>query len=136
MNIIPNKNIVARVLVVDDNLTLGNLVARALGRIGHSCVLESSMAGARERLGAERFDLILIENDLPDGKGVDLLSEAAHGQSALIVLMSVAPTARLQERSYDLGAFEFMEKPLSMDRVAAFAATAARPLSAHKETCS
>ncbi|MCR4294224.1 MAG: response regulator [Elusimicrobia bacterium] len=126
-------------LVVDDNLSLGNLVAHALGRIGHSCALESSVAGARTRLAAEPFDLILLENDLPDGKGVDLLSDAARGQSALIVLMSGAPSARLQERALELGAFEFMERPLSMERVAALASTAARPVavesSARKEAC-
>jgi DNA-binding response OmpR family regulator len=129
MNITPNKNIVARLLIVDDNLSLGNLIAHALGRLGHACVLESSMAGARARLGEARFDLILLDNDLPDGNGVDLLSEAARGQTALVVLMSGAPNARLEERALDLGAFEFMAKPLSMERLAALAEISARPIS-------
>ena len=129
MNIMPDGNIRARVLVVEDNFSLGNLVAHALGKIGHSCALESSLSGALALLGVEHFDLILLDNDLPDGRGVDSLPEIARGQSALIVLMTGAPSAGLKERALDRGFFEFIAKPLSMERIVALAETAARPLS-------
>lgn len=129
MNIVPNKHIQARILVVDDNLALGNLIAHALAQLGHFCVLEQSLSGARTRLGSELFDMILLDNDLPDGKGEDFLSEVARGQSALVVLMSWEASVELEDRSRGLGAFAFLAKPLSINRVAALAEIAARSLS-------
>src|SRR5690349_7869769 len=62
-----------RVLVVDDEPDLIELVAMTLGRMNLNAQGAADLASARERLSEQRFDLCLTDMRLPDGDGLELV---------------------------------------------------------------
>ena len=61
------------VLIVDDEPSLGRLLARYLEEAGYVCQTATSAAIARELLSLRRFDLALCDLDMPGESGLDLI---------------------------------------------------------------
>lgn len=79
----------ARVLIVDDDLAIGGVVARRLERAGYGVCLAFSGALALAALasGACDFDLVLSDIRMPDMNGMDLAHEIQRGWPDLPVLL-------------------------------------------------
>ena len=77
-----------KILFVENHTVFAEIVrAKFLG--GHEVVTVPSLASAREALAAQSFDAILLDYDLDDGKGVDLLLELrASGNRVPVVAVS------------------------------------------------
>lgn len=78
-----------KILVVED--TIGEPVQALLRKSGHDVVLVTNSAGARAQLAQPGFDLFLLDWQLPDGSGLDLvrtIREDARHQDAPILMMS------------------------------------------------
>jgi len=75
------------VLIVDDNADF-QLVTSDLAKLYHCSTKQAtSLREARRLCRDERFDLVMIDLNLPDGNGIDLLDDidlAAHGQIAIV----------------------------------------------------
>ena len=65
---------VMKILFVENHRVFANLTAKRLLST-HTVTIVPSLACARNTLMTERFDIILIDYDLDDGKGIDLISE-------------------------------------------------------------
>ncbi|MCW3051567.1 MAG: hypothetical protein JWN14_737 [Chthonomonadales bacterium] len=65
-----------RILWVEDNARFVQTAGQAFLR-NHELVVVPSLMGAKERLAAEGFDAILLDYDLPDGKGIELFPTLA-----------------------------------------------------------
>jgi DNA-binding NtrC family response regulator len=105
------------VLIVDDEPNIRSSLEGALGREGYQVESAGDLAAARTRLG-ESFDFVLLDVRLPDGSGVDLLAEIAqNAPDAVVVMMSGHATIEDAVRATRLGAFDFLEKPLSLERL-------------------
>ena len=103
-----------RVLVVDDDPELGELVSRSLVREGHVVDVAGSLAGARGAL-REEFDLLALDLGLPDGSGLDLCRELRQRDSPLPILLLTGQSAVGQRvAGLDAGADDYLVKPFAV----------------------
>ena len=107
------------ILVVDDEPDIRELVREILMDEGYGVVLAANVAEARERQRQERPDLVLLDVWLPDGDGIGLLKEwkEAGGLPCPVVMMSGHGTVETAVEATRLGAYDFIEKPLSMAKL-------------------
>lgn len=103
------------VLVVEDDSTLGHAIVRNLIARKYDAVSVGSVAEALAALERTSPELVLLDIDLPDGSGWDVLRavRARDGApAAVIVLSALRPNPRLIE---EFGCFGQLEKPFPME---------------------
>jgi DNA-binding response OmpR family regulator len=104
-----------RLLIVDDDTELRDLLVRALERDRHQVVAVSSVALARDALELGQTDLMVLDLALPDGTGVELCRELRRARSQLPVLMLTAHSdVGERVRALDAGADDFLGKPFAI----------------------
>jgi two-component system nitrogen regulation response regulator NtrX len=105
-----------RILIVDDEPNIGLSLRLILEREGHAVTVCGTAAEGRAAAG--RADLYLLDVRLPDGSGVDLLRAVrdAHPGAPAVMISGHATIADAVEATR-AGAFDFLEKPLSRERV-------------------
>jgi two-component system response regulator QseB len=104
-----------KILLIEDDLDLGNGVRIALADQGMDVVWVRHMAGADDYLTGDRCDLVLLDLGLPDGDGLHLLAKLRRSRSGLPVLILSARDSlpdRLQ--GLDTGADDYLVKPFEL----------------------
>jgi two-component system nitrogen regulation response regulator NtrX len=106
-----------RILIVDDEHEIRSTLSAALGRRGFRVETAINIEGAR-KMPFGKYDVILLDVMLPDGNGVDLLQEIMkEPDHPPVVMMSGVAGIDAAVKSIQVGAVDFLEKPLSLDRV-------------------
>jgi two-component system nitrogen regulation response regulator NtrX len=104
-------------LIVDDEPNILTSLEGALGREGYQVDCASTIAEGRRKI-REAYDFVLLDVWLPDGSGLDLLAEIMTGASdTVVIMMSGHATIDVAVRATRLGAYDFLEKPISLDRL-------------------
>ena len=107
-----------RVLIVDDEENIGRSLRMILEREGYAVNVCKSAAEFRRHPDAQRADAYLFDIKLPDGNGIDLLrAMRQNGGGAPAIMISGHGTIADAVEATRAGAFDFLEKPLSRDRV-------------------
>src|SRR5262249_17034005 len=108
----------SQLLLVDDDLsTLGSL-SRAFRMAGHEVTVADSAARALDLIRADHFDCILSDVVMPGKDGITLLEEIRGlGVATPVVMISGQATVDMAVRATRLGAMDFLEKPLSTDKL-------------------
>lgn len=107
---------VPRVLIVDDEVEIGILLKRALRKkfpvIEHALSIEEGLSLA----GALKPNIVLLDNNLPDGSGIERLGDFINliPRSNIIVVSAMTHLGKL---ALEKGAFAFIEKPLSVQAI-------------------
>ena len=111
----------SQVLVVDDEIGIRELLSEILADEGHSVQLAENAAEARALRGAGRPDLVLLDIWMPDTDGITLLKEwAANGQLTMpVVMMSGHGTIETAVEATRIGAIDFLEKPIALQKLLA-----------------
>ena len=110
----------ARVLVVDDETHMRKILATILTGLGHEPLEAAGLKAARSMLDASRFDLVITDQRMPDGEGLDLLAFARDLDPTLpIVLFSAYATVELAVDAMRRGAFDVIPKPFMPETVEA-----------------
>jgi DNA-binding NtrC family response regulator len=108
----------AHLLVVDDEPSILTTLQKALSLEGYGVDIAGGVKIAEERLGKRTYDMVLLDVSLPDGDGVSLLERLrSGGNDTPVVMMSGHATVDAAVRATRLGAIDFLEKPLSTDRL-------------------
>lgn len=106
------------VLVVDDEASILSTLKKALSLEGYKVDVAGGAQLAQTRLAAANYDIALLDVALPDGNGVDVLQRLREsGNLTPVVMMSGHATIDTAVRATQLGAIDFLEKPLSTDRL-------------------
>ncbi len=106
------------ILVVDDEPAILNTLKKALSLEGYSVDVAGGVGVATERIGKRSYDVALFDVALPDGDGVALLEKLrAQNNELPVIMMSGHGTIDMAVRATKLGALDFLEKPLSTDRL-------------------
>ena len=109
------------ILIADDEERILKALGRALRQDGHD-VVEASSGRAAQRLLAERaFDVLVIDNIMPDLTGLDLIRDlaqhAATGERPQVVLMTAHATVESAIEAMKLGALDYLQKPFEIDEL-------------------
>jgi two-component system nitrogen regulation response regulator NtrX len=110
---------VSQVLVVDDEADIRALISDILSDEGHAVTVAGNAEEARTSRGSSKFDLILLDIWMPDTDGITLLREwnDAGDLNCPVVVMSGHGTVDTAVEATRLGAFDFVEKPLSLAKL-------------------
>ncbi len=109
----------AQILVVDDEVGIRELLSEILADEGHQVLLAESAGDARRLRESYRPDLVLLDIWMPDTDGISLLKEwAASGQLGMpVVMMSGHGTIETAVEATRIGALDYLEKPMSTQRL-------------------
>jgi len=108
----------AHLLLVDDDPNTLASLSRAFRLAGHEATVCDNAARAVELLRTETFDLILSDVVMPGRGGLELLEDLKKaGVKTPIVLISGQANIEMAVRATKLGALDFLEKPLSTDKL-------------------
>jgi DNA-binding response OmpR family regulator len=106
----------SRLLVADDNKVNRLLLCRSLELMGHEVASVDNGRAALEKLQAERFDLLLLDLEMPELDGFGLLEQRA-GEPALrdvpVIVTSSLEGAAAVARCIELGADDYLHKPVN-----------------------
>jgi DNA-binding NtrC family response regulator len=111
----------ANILVVDDEVGIRELLTEILTDEGHDVRAAEDAATARAARNAARPDLVLLDIWMPDTDGITLLKEwAASGQLTMpVIMMSGHGTIDTAVEATRIGAMDFLEKPIGMQKLMA-----------------
>src|SRR5262245_40369474 len=109
----------ATILVVDDEIGIRELLTEILSDEGYTVRAAENASTARDHRARERPDLVLLDIWMPDTDGVSLLKEwAAGGMLTMpVVMMSGHATIDTAVEATRIGAMDFLEKPIAMQRL-------------------
>jgi DNA-binding NtrC family response regulator len=108
----------AHLLIVDDDANTLASLARAFRLAGHEATVCDNAGRALELLKSQRFDMMLSDVVMPGKDGLALLEEVRQAGITLpVVMISGQANIEMAVRATRLGAIDFLEKPLSTDKL-------------------
>lgn len=104
-----------RVLIVEDNADVRQLVSKALAKDGHVIVEACSAAEADNLLAQNRFELLILDLGLPDGDGLRICRGLrAKGSTLPILVLTAHSSIPSKVSGLDAGADDFLGKPFAV----------------------
>ena len=108
----------AHILIIDDDANTLASLARAFRLAGHEATVCDNAARALAMAKAQRFDLILSDVVMPGRDGIALLEDLKSASVAVpAVMMSGQATVEMAVRATRIGAIDFLEKPISTEKL-------------------
>ncbi len=108
----------ADILVVDDEENLCYSIQLALRHAGHQCRIADTVEAALAQCTRRVPDLALIDIQLPDGSGIDLMARLREqGMDAPVMVITAFGTVATAVAAMKQGAVDFIQKPLSMEEL-------------------
>jgi DNA-binding NtrC family response regulator len=109
---------VADILLIEDEKPLRLSLSRMLERGGHTVTQGECLADARAALQAATPDLVIFDNRLPDGLGIDMLRQLrADGFDGVVVVITAEGTIENAVAAMRHGADDFLQKPLKLEEL-------------------
>ncbi|SPE29854.1 Type 4 fimbriae expression regulatory protein PilR [Candidatus Sulfotelmatomonas gaucii] len=110
----------AKILIIDDEPGMRRILEVNLRRDGHVVVEADGVVEAMDLLKKEDFDVVLTDQKMPDGTGLDVLHAVQEDDpTTAVVFLTAVGTLELAVESMRQGAFDFLTKPFSPDVVRA-----------------
>lgn len=100
------------VLIVEDDERLGHVIQRSLEHAGHAVRLVTTVAATRLALAETRPEVLLLDVDLPDGTGWEVLRERPDAAGVVVVMSAGQPARRRLE---EFRSAWFLGKPFAID---------------------
>jgi two-component system, NtrC family, nitrogen regulation response regulator NtrX len=107
----------ARILIIDDEPAIRTTLANILEDEGHKATLCESGEEGLAQYAREEFDLILLDLWLPGIDGITVLERLRNAGAPPVIVVSGHGSIDSAVRATRLGAYDFLEKPLSLERV-------------------
>ncbi len=106
-----------RILIVEDNSRLAQLIAKGCGGEGFAADLCSSIEDARAVLAGVRHDAVILDLGLPDGDGLQLLAGLrAEGNDIPVLVLTARDALEARVQGLNAGADDYLLKPFDRDR--------------------
>jgi DNA-binding NtrC family response regulator len=106
------------ILLVEDEAVFAKAVKKHLERAGYNINLAADLETARAAFKDNAPDLVLLDMRLPDGSGLDLLSEIrALNPSIAVLVMSAYGELEDAVSAMKLGASDYLKKPIDLDEL-------------------
>jgi two-component system response regulator PilR (NtrC family) len=130
----PEAKTIPRVLVVDDEADILELLELALVRMGLEVVRASGVKQAKQRLDGGRFDLCLTDMRMPDGEGLEVVRHISErGLDVPVAVITAHGNLENAVAVLKAGAFDYLSKPVSLDQLRTLVTSALKLPTAHVE---
>lgn len=104
-----------RIFILEDDTTLSRGIGLALGGSGRTVTLADSIAQARQVMAHTQFDLLILDINLPDGSGLDLLRTLrSQGNDTPVILLTANDLEMDEVTGLEAGADDYITKPFSL----------------------
>ena len=108
------------ILLVDDETKILNALGSALRSDGHEVITTADPRDARRLLGQRLFDVLVVDNLMPELSGLDLIRELTAAPSPdrpQVIMMTAHATVESAIEAMKLGAFDYLQKPFEIDEL-------------------
>ena len=106
----------SKVLVVDDEPSMRRILKANLRMDSHVCVEASNSSEAIKLLSEEDFEVVITDQKMPGGTGLDVLRAVQERDSTTsVIFLTAVGTVELAVESMRQGAFDFLTKPFELD---------------------
>jgi len=109
------------ILIVDDETKILTRLSEALRREGHEVVSTSSAREAKDLLGKREFDVLVIDNVMPEKSGLDvireLVSNTRPSERPQVLMMTAHATVESAIEAMKLGAMDYLQKPFEIEEL-------------------
>lgn len=102
------------ILLLEDDAALGQGIRMALAGPETAVTLCATLGQGRNALAAQAFDLLLLDINLPDGSGLDLLRESKARSDTPVILLTANDLETDEVAGLELGADDYITKPFSL----------------------
>lgn len=104
-----------KLLIVEDNNRLLDTIQQTLSAAGFLCEIADSFLSASEKLALYRYDLIVVDINLPDGSGLELIKACkSNAPETGIVVISARNSIDNKVEGLELGADDYLTKPFDI----------------------
>src|SRR5262245_3721343 len=109
------------ILLVDDEEKILKALGRALRDAGNEVIETTNPRDAQKLLVERAFDVLIVDNVMPQLSGLDLIREYVHsapeGERAQILMMTAHATVESAIEAMKLGALDYLQKPFEIDEL-------------------
>jgi DNA-binding NtrC family response regulator len=108
------------ILLIDDETKILNALETALRADGHEVVTTADPREGRRLLGLRMFDVLVVDNLMPELTGLDLIREISTtppGDRPQVIMMTAHATIEGAIEAMKLGAFDYLQKPFEIDEL-------------------
>ncbi|BCD61598.1 MULTISPECIES: homeostatic response regulator transcription factor HsrA [Nitratiruptor] len=105
-----------RILIVEDEVTLNKTLAEGLKEFGYQSDISESLKDAQYYLDIRNYDLILVDWMLPDGSGLELVSQVKQDNpKTIVIVLSARDDKESEIEALRAGADDYIRKPFDFD---------------------
>lgn len=124
-----------KVLIVEDEIRLGQFLKQGLSEQSYTVEWVKTCADANDAISEGHFDVIVLDLNLPDGDGLDLVQEwRASGFTEPVLILSARDSLEDRIKGLDYGADDYLPKPFSLEELLAHLRALMRRQSVTKQT--
>lgn len=124
-----------RILIVEDAADMAEAVAIRLRQAGMACDLAETIEAAEDCLAVQRYDALVLDINLPDGQGTELLAALrARGEKVPVLMLTALFSVDDRVSALDLGADDYLVKPFDHRELEARLRALLRREAEHKQT--
>ncbi len=106
-----------RILIIDDEISLAKILSKFLEQASHEAFSAHSGAEGLEKAGQLNPDVILLDLHLPDMGGMEILAKLNEKfQTASVVVITGEGSVDAAVKAMQMGAEDFLEKPIDMEK--------------------
>lgn len=120
-------------LLVDDDINTLSGLAGLVSREGFTTATAASLQEARERMGEQCPDVVLLDLVLPDGDGMDLFHDVESRDATEVILITGHASVETSIQALRLGATDYLLKPVNVKQLKAILSRVSRPTDLKKE---
>ncbi|MDD2895238.1 MAG: response regulator transcription factor [Aliarcobacter sp.] len=104
-----------KILLVEDDIMLNEMITEYIASTGHVIISAKTGMESLAILEKEKFDLLILDINLPDIDGFEIL-ERLHEQKRMVPTIYISALIDIEEisRAFDLGCFDYLKKPFHL----------------------
>ena len=107
-----------KILIVDDETDICYFLSRNLAKRGFITAFSNSIAEAEKELEISRPEIVLLDNHLPDGRGIDFVTTiTSKYPDTKIIMITAHDTPQDRLKAYNNGVSFFLAKPFTLAAV-------------------
>ena len=107
-------SITRKILIVDDDIALADITKDMLEDYNYSVELAGSVEEAYDKLTDGKYDLILLDINLPDGEGYEICQELRRVSTVPVIFASARTNVDDRVTGFEMGGDDYLPKPYSM----------------------